>query len=83
MFMRLFRDLRIALSWRTVKVRPGWMYQQNKVTGQRRAIVMYNAGYSPLDTDWVFGHSGSDLWNFDFWTPEVLGPMPQETDDDN
>ena len=44
--------------WRTVADLGAWRYQENTVTGQRRALRIYT-GYSALDSAWLNGGRAS------------------------
>lgn len=49
MAMRWFKAL---FAWRPVKRAGKWVYEENAVTGRRRARSL-SAGYTPLDLDWL------------------------------
>ncbi len=47
--LKFFRSL---FAWENVKTGGKWLYQENGITGRRRAISQSN-GFSPLDFDWL------------------------------
>jgi hypothetical protein len=87
MFRSLFRKIVLpALAWETMSVLPGWSYQQNKVTGQRRAIRCLALQSEPLEADWLY--KGAEVIWVDIYqqilnsppgrTIVVYGPMPND-----
>lgn len=53
--IQYFRSL---FAWRTLQVRGGYLYQINKVSGDRRARWLGEAGHPPADLDWLLAASG-------------------------
>lgn len=47
--LKFFRSL---FAWEDVKSDLSWRYQENRVTGRRRAITV-NGGYACIDLDWL------------------------------
>lgn len=66
--MMLPRFVRALFGWRVHHFAGCWRYDQNAVTGQRRAAIAIVGGYSPLDFEWLndgVGHpevSGAPAW---------------------
>ncbi len=44
--------------WRTVRDSGAWLYQEHSRTGERRALRIEGAGYSPVDWLWINRASG-------------------------
>lgn len=51
----MLRFLRSLFAWETVRVAGVYLYQENRITGARRAIRRFSGGHSPVDTDWLEG----------------------------
>lgn len=48
--IRWFRSL---FAWKLVRVEAFWAYEENAVTGKRRALSLLAGGYSPWDAEWL------------------------------
>lgn len=54
---RIIRWFRSLGAWRVVHQSAVHDYEQNQVTGKRRAIRRMAGGHCPVDTFWLAGHS--------------------------
>jgi hypothetical protein len=54
----MMRWLRSLFAWRFVRVSGIWEYEENAVTGARRASNWCRGGYSPLDWHWLLAGNG-------------------------
>ena len=54
----MLRFIRSLFAWRLVKVSGVYGYEQNTVTGARRAVRVNSGGYSPVDLDWLDAGNG-------------------------
>lgn len=54
----MFRLVRSLLAWEPVFVAGVYRYDENRVTGQRRAERIVSGGHSPVDLDWLDKGSG-------------------------
>jgi hypothetical protein len=52
--------LKSLFAWRNVFDAGVYAYQENAVTGRRRALRINSGGYSPLALDWL---NGGDKWD--------------------
>lgn len=50
----MFRFLRSLFAWRDHHQCGAWLYQENMITGDRRAFQIYT-GYSPIDRTFIRG----------------------------
>jgi len=50
--MRIIRAIRVFFAWRNVFNTGVWLYQQNKITGQRRAFKV-GEGHQPVSQEWL------------------------------
>lgn len=50
----MLRLLRSQFAWRDMFVAGAWLYQENSITGERRARL-WCTGYSPVDKTWLGG----------------------------
>lgn len=41
------------MAWRTMITTTVWVYEENSVTGQRRAIWYGGGGHQPIDMTWL------------------------------
>lgn len=63
--MLKLRALKALFAWRPVKNTGVWLYEENEVTGQRRATELSGGCYQPLSYeflrrgDWVHSRRGS------------------------
>ncbi len=48
----MIRLIKSLFAWRDVNIEGKWLYQENAITGRRRAVSL-SGGYSPLDFDWL------------------------------
>ena len=52
----MFDAIKEGLAWRKVDKGNGhWIYEENSITGQRRAYRNVQGGYVPLDKSWLEG----------------------------
>ncbi|MBS7545104.1 hypothetical protein [Ancylobacter oerskovii] len=49
----MLRLLKSLFAWRTVRDQGVWLYQENAVTGARRAIRQRHTVWSPIDLEWL------------------------------
>jgi hypothetical protein len=49
----MLRWVRSWFAWNRVFVAGVWLYEQNTVTGRRRASRIDSSGYSPINFDWL------------------------------
>lgn len=63
MIARAWRWLHSCFAWLEVRDQGVWVYFENYVTGQRKAIKACRAG-QPLDFEWLAGGTG-DGWAYD------------------
>lgn len=56
----VIRWVRALFAWRTVRDRGVWRYQENRITGKRRAQRMQATGHQPVDRAWLEGGSDDD-----------------------
>jgi hypothetical protein len=49
--------LAALIGWRSVSTTGVWDYQQNKITGRRRAVRVNASGHQPQDHIWLAGLS--------------------------
>lgn len=59
----MFRFIRSIFAWQFVKIDGIWLYEQNAVSGRRRATEILAGGYSPVDLDWLDAGNGHPLIN--------------------
>lgn len=45
--------IRSLFAWRTIRDHGMWRYQENGVTGARRALRIEDEAYAPLDVRWL------------------------------
>lgn len=50
--MRLWRWIKIQFAWKQVRDSGVYVYEENTITGQRRALP-YSLAYQPLDREWL------------------------------
>jgi hypothetical protein len=60
--------IKSLFAWRDVKWTPVWRYQENSVTGRRRAIRC-GSGYTPLDFDWLERRRDFHPQELNAWPP--------------
>lgn len=53
--MNPLRALRSLFAWRIVRETPVYVYQENTVTGRRRAVRVVPGGYVPINEQWLEG----------------------------
>lgn len=51
----MFDTLRSMFAWHTVFTAGVYRYEENSVTGRRRASRRFQGGYSPIDIAWLGG----------------------------
>ena len=57
----MWKWLRAALAWRTVPMPASiWTYQENRITGKRRAIRTSRC-FQPVNCEWLGGGAGDGL----------------------
>lgn len=62
MDFRLIMILFLApFHWRYRFAAGVWRYDENTMTGRRRAVRAYSGGYSPLDATWLARGVGSPI----------------------
>lgn len=49
------RWLRALFAWERVMTAGAYGYDENTVTGARRAVRLFRGGHSPVDTHWIDG----------------------------
>ncbi len=54
----MLRFIRSLFAWRTVRVAGVYAYEQNAITGARRAVRINSGGHSPVDLDWLDAGKG-------------------------
>lgn len=54
---RLWRRIRAAFAWKQVRDSGVYVYEENTITGERRAIP-YSLAYQPLDREWLANRPG-------------------------
>jgi len=59
----MVRWVRSWFAWRRVFVAGVWLYEENAVTGRRRASRINRGGYSPVAFDWLDAGIGHPLIN--------------------
>lgn len=52
---RIIASLASTFAWRHVQTKGVWRYEENSVTGERRALRDQPWGHSPLDEAWLGG----------------------------
>lgn len=50
---RLWAIIATPFSWEDVRDSGVWLYQENKITGARRALPLCEGGYQPQDLEWL------------------------------
>lgn len=50
--MRLWRWIKVQFAWEIVRDSGVYVYEENAITGERRAIP-YSLAYQPLDREWL------------------------------
>lgn len=50
----ILKRLRSLFAWRAIRNSGAWLYLQNDITGQRKAIWLRGC-YQPLNRDWMRG----------------------------
>jgi hypothetical protein len=64
----MLRFLKSLFAWKTIKFEGVYRYDENCVTGARRALRTCQGGHSPVDLDWLdagIGHptiDGKPAW---------------------
>lgn len=64
----MMRFIRSLFGWEFAEIAGVWRYEENRVTGKRRATRIVSGGYSPVDLDWLdagIGHptiNGIPAW---------------------
>lgn len=48
----MFRRIKAFFAWRDYRHNGVWLYQENMITGQRRALKVSSC-YQPLDLEWL------------------------------
>lgn len=54
----MFREIKIFLAWRVVHETQCWLYEENAITGDRRATWL-GAGYSPCNQHFIENATGN------------------------
>lgn len=53
--MKMLNKLKAVFAWRDVRDTGVWRYQENSVTGERRAVPGAAKGWRPVDRVWLAG----------------------------
>jgi len=69
----LLDHLLAPFAWRTVREKGGYAYQENDLTGARRAVRLQNKGYTPCDLGWVETGGWTPSFRLE---PYLLMPRP-------
>lgn len=57
----MIKGIKSLFAWQTIAEHGVYAYQENGVTGARRAIRVIFGGYSPLAQGWLDGGSFDDM----------------------
>lgn len=49
----MLRWLRTIFGWRLVRDSGAWVYEENVITGERRATRIAGSGWQPIDAAWL------------------------------
>lgn len=60
----MLRWVRSWFAWRRAFEAGVWLYEENTVTGRRRATRIESGGHSPVDFDWLDAGIGHPLINY-------------------
>jgi hypothetical protein len=57
----VIRWLKSLFAWESVRWAGCYLYEENRITGRRRATTITSGGYSPIDFDWLDGGKGHPI----------------------